>query len=259
MMQSAENPRAVAGDNNPPDPLLVEAEERIGTANRYLTERGDPGAWTAEIADKANFFIGQCGATWTALDNRRKDENRAWLAKQDAIYRDPLTLLVSAKDKLTALRRTYLKREEDRLAEEKRKTDAAAEAARKAAEEAERKAAEAATVKGGDPLRAELEARKAKEAAEEAAEAAAAAPVKAAISGTYSTRSTGLKDHWRAEITDLSAAFRHYNKKGHHAKASLEAAIRDAIFDYANAEAKRMKTEDAANFPPGIKFIKERK
>lgn len=171
------------GHNNPPDPLLIEATERVDTANKYLTERGDPSAWTAEIADKANFFIGQCGATWTALDNRRKDENRAWLAKQDAIYRDPLTLLVAAKDKLTALRRTYLKREEDRLAEEKRRAEAAAEAARKAAEEAERKAAEASTVKGGDPLRAELEAAKAKQAAEDAAEAAAAAPVKAHIEG----------------------------------------------------------------------------
>ncbi len=245
--------------NQPPDPLLAEAQERIDTANKYLVERGDPKAWTPEIADKANFFIGQCGETWTALDNRRKDENRAWLAKQDAIYKDPLTLLVSAKEKLTVLRRTYLRAEEDKLAEAKRKADAEAEAARKAAEDAERRAQEAVTAKGGDPLRAELAAQKAKEAAEEAAAAAAAVPAKAVITGAYSTRATGLKDSWSAVIEDINLATKNYMKKTHPSRPILVAAIRAAVQQIANGEARLLKTEDAANFPPGIKFIKERK
>lgn len=255
----AENPRAGMGGNLPPDPLLAEAQERIDTANRYLVERGDPAAWTPEIADKANFFVGQVGETWTALDNRRKDENRDWLAKQDKIYRDPLSLLASAKLKLIDIRRAYLKREEDRLAEERRKVEAAAAAAQKAAAEAERRAQEAATKKNGDPLRAELEAQKAREAAEAAAEAAAAAPVKATISGQYSARATGLKDSWRAEIDDISAAFKHYNNKKHPSRSILAAAVEVAIQSIADREARLLKTEDPANFPPGIKFIKERK
>lgn len=258
-METAENPRAVIGGNAPPDPLLAEAAERVDTANKYLIERGDPAKWTPEIADKANFFVGQIGETFTALDNRRKDENRAWLAEQDKKYKDPLALLTSAKAKLADLRRAYLKREEDRLAEERKKVEAAAELARKAAIEAENKAKEAAAIKGGDPLRAELEAQKAKEAADAAAEAAATAPTKAKIEGAYSTRATGLKDSWRAEITDISAAFKHYNGKKHPSRSILAAAVEAAIQSIADREARLLKTEDAATFPPGIKFIKERK
>ncbi len=117
----------------------------------------------------------------------------------------------------------------------------------------------AATYVGGDPLRAELDAKKAREAAESAAAAAAAAPQKAAITGQYSSRKTGLKDHWSAEITDISAAFKHYNNKKHPSREILAAAVEVAIQQIANKESVFLKTEDPANFPPGIKFIKDRR
>ena len=247
------------GHNNPPDPLIVEANERVDAASRWLTERGDAAKWDAAIADRGNFFITQLHATWDALDKQRLQEGRDFKKKQDEKYSDPLTLLVTAESKLNTLKRAYLKAEEDKLAAAKREADAKAEAARKAAEDAESRAQEAATKKGGDPLRAELDAKKAKEVADQLAEAAAVAPQKAVITGAYSTRATGLKDSWSAEITDLSAAFKHYNGKKHPSRTILATAIETAIKSIADREARLLKTEDAANFPPGIKFIKERK
>lgn len=254
---TAENPRAVAGGNNPPDPLIVEANERITTASKWLVER--PLITDMVTADKANFFISQLGATFTALDNRRKDENRDWLAKQDVIYKDPLALLIAAKTKLTDKRRDFLKREEDRLAIERRKAEEEAAAKIKAAEEAQRAAEAAAKKKGGDPLRAELAAQKAAEEAEAAQAKAEAAPERAQISGTYSQRATGLRDYWSATITDLNLALKHYGGKKHPSRLLIEAAIRECIQGIANKEAVVLKTEDEAHFPPGIKFLKERK
>jgi hypothetical protein len=113
-MNTAENPRAVAGDNSPPDPLLAEASERVDTCNKWLKERSDWEKWDPETADKANFFISQIGGTFDALDGRRLDEGREFKKQQDAVYKAPLALLTMAKDKLVPLRRAWLKREDDR-------------------------------------------------------------------------------------------------------------------------------------------------
>jgi hypothetical protein len=256
-MTTAENPRAVPGDNAPPDPLLTEASERVDAANRWLKERSDWTAWDADLADRANFFLSQIGATWKALDDRRLEEGREFKKKQDTVYKDPLSLLDLAKEKLAPLRRKWLQREEARLEEQRAKAAAEAEAARKAAAEAERKAAEAATKKGGDPLRAELEAQKAKDAAAEAEQKAESVPDRAQIKGAYSPRAKGLQDHWSATITDISLAFKHYNAKNNPNRSILAAAIQEAPQGIANAEAKRVKDENAG--PPGITFVKERK
>jgi hypothetical protein len=249
------NPRAVAGGNNPPDPLIVEADERIDTANKWLTERKEIA--DAEQADKANFFLSQIDATFKALDRRRIDEKNAFLAEQDKVYKTPLSLLERAKKALGDMRRAWLKKEEDRLAEEKRQAEAAAEAARKAAAEAAARAEAEAKKKGGDVLRAQHAAEEAAAKAEEVAAQAEAVPEKAQIKGAYSAKATGLRDVWSAEVTDLSLAFKHYNAKSNPNRTILAAAIEEAITGIANAEAKRIKDVDAA--PPGIKFIKERK
>jgi hypothetical protein len=257
MSAVAENPRAVPGDNNPPDPLLAEAAERVDNANRWLKERGKWEDWDAETADKANFFVSQIGATFDALDGRRLEEGREFKKKQDAVYKTPLTLLEMAKAKLVPLRRAWLQREDARVQEERRKAEAEVERKRKEAEDAERKAAEALKKKGGDPLRAELAAQQAQEAAAEAEQALGQMPEKAQIRGTFTTTAKGLSDFWSAEITDLSAAFKHYNAKNNPNKSILTAAISEAIQRIANAEAKRVKDETAG--PPGIAFKKERR
>jgi len=243
--------------NNPPDPLIAEMEERIDAANRWLKERPDWEKWDAETADKANFFIGQIAATRKALDDRRLEEGREFKKKQDEFYKDPLALLDLAKGKLMPLRTAWLKREEDRVRAEK---EAKEEAARKAAAEAEAarlKAEKAMKAKGGDPLRAELEAAKAAEKAAELQAEAESAPEKAQIKGNYSSRAAGLRDYWSAEVVDISAAFKFYNAKGNAKKERLALAIRAAIEKFADEDARELKDETKA--PPGIKFVKERR
>ncbi len=253
----AENPRAVMGANQPPDPLVVEANERIDNASKWLTERPDWKAWDLEMADKANFFIGQIGGTFTALDNQRKAENREWLAKQDEKYKAPLAMLEKARERLVPLRREWLKREDDKVQEARRKAEAIAEAARLAAAEAERKAQEAESKKGGDPIRASYEADQAHRVAEEAAAAVEAAPTRATIKGQYTSIATGLREYWSGEITDLSEAFKHFNKTSNPYKTVITAAITAAIQSIADKEAKLHK--DKTKAPPGITFLMEKR
>jgi hypothetical protein len=249
------NDRIGIGGNNPPDPLILEADERIDAANRLLTEHA--AVTDMETADRVNFFAGQIQATFDALDGQRLQEGRDFTAAQKAKYHTPLELLKAAKAKVVALRVAFLKREEDRLADQRRQAEAEAKAIADRAAAAAAKAEAEAKKKGGDPLRAEQEARRLAQEAQDAQEAAAAAPTKAAITGAYSARASSLKDYWSAEIEDLSAAFKHYNRKGTGTKAALEKVIRECIGRLADADAKLLKDETKA--PPGIKFIKERK
>lgn len=258
-MAEAENPRAVPGSNNPPetDPLIVEANERIDIANRYLIERGDIDKWDKELADKVNAFTEQVTTTRKVLDDQRLQEGRDFDAKQRTKYAGPLTLLLNAKNALVALRRTYLLKEEAKLEAERKAKE---EAARKATEEAEaiaRHAEEEAKKKGGDPLRAELQAQQAKEKAQELQEQAAAAPVKAQISGHFSSRAKGLSDYWSAVVEDLGEAVKYYRAKKNPNKPIIDAAILEAVQQIANAEAKMHKDETKA--APGIRYIKERR
>ncbi len=249
------DPRLGIGGNSPPDPLILEADERIDAANRLLTEVGE--VTDMETADKVNFFAGQIQATWKALDDQRLQEGRDFDAAQKTKYRTPLELLVAAKAKVVALRVAFLKKREDELAEQKRQAEAEAKAIADRAAAAAAKAEAEATRKGGDPLRAEQEARRLAQEAADAKEAAAAAPTKASITGAYSARASSLKDYWSAEIEDLSAAFKHYNRKGTGTKAALEKVIRECIERLATDDARIFKDETKA--PPGIKFKKERK
>lgn len=246
--------------NNPPepisdDPLLIECSERIDAANRLLTEVGE--ITDMETADKVNFFAGQIQATWKALDDQRLQEGRDFTATQTKKYRTPLELLVAAKAKVVAIRVAFLQKEEDRLAEQKRKAEDEAKRIADEAAAAAKRAEEQVTKKGGDPLRAEQEARRLAQEAEEARQAAAAAPTKAQITGAYSPRATGLRDVWSGEVTDVSAAFKYYNAKTNPYRTTLARAVLEALQDIANRDAKLIK--DEAKAPPGIRFIKERK
>lgn len=242
--------------NNPPDPLIVEADDRIDTANKWLVERKE--ITDADMADKAAFFISQVDATFKALDSQRMDEKRVFLADQDKKYKTPLSLLELAKEKLVVLRRTWLKKEQDRVDAERATAQKRIDDARKVAEEAQARAdKEAAKKKGGDVLRTEIAAQEAKDAIVSAVEAAAAVPERAQIKGTYTTKAVGLRDYWSAEITDFSAAFKFYNTKGNPKKDRLALAIKAAIDKFADEDAKAIK--DITKPPPGITFKMEKR
>lgn len=254
-MDTTTDPRLQMGGNNPPEPLLVEAAERIETANKWLSERKE--ITDAETADKLSFFISQADATWKALNEQRLQEGRDFDAAQKKKY-TPLPLLLLAKEKLVPIRSAWLKKEQDRLETERAAAQKVIDDARKAAEEAVQKAVEeAAKDKGGNVLEAEMAAEEAKARISEAEKAAEAVPERAHIKGAYTTKAVGLKDYWSAEVTDLSAAFKHYNSKKNPRREALNDAIREAIQDFANKDAKALK--DVTLAPPGVTFKMEKK
>lgn len=251
-MDTLINPAAVIGNNNPPDQLLEEANERIAAANRWLIERDDITKWDDEIADKIGGFKTQVGATRKQLDDRRLQEGRDFDAKQDAIYKDPLALLKAAYTSIDAKIKAYLKAKQDRLDAEKAAAEAEARRIQKEAEDAQRKAEEAAKQKGADVLRAQLEAAKAKEKAEAAVQAAAAPVERAAIKGTFTQRAVTLKTYWDARIVDEQAALKAYAKH-----PDIRAAALAAILKIAKADA--VATKDPAKAKPGTEYFSEQR
>ncbi|HVY51878.1 MAG TPA: hypothetical protein VHA07_10010 [Devosia sp.] len=248
-----DNPRAVIGANNPPEPieferLSVEANERIDVANRWLTER--PEITDAEMADRAAGFEAQLRGTTKALDDARRAEKKPLedqLKAIDARYRPLTDLLAKAKDMIVARRNAWLRAEEVRLAREKAAAEAEARRRREEAAAAQRRAEEAARQAGADALRAQQAAEDAARRAAAAEQVAAKAPEKAVIKGDYTARAVGLRSNWTAVVTDEAAALRSYGKHPVVRKAALEAALKLAI-----AEAKAAKDPNAAK--PGFRF-----
>lgn len=260
-MAEAENPRAVPGGNNPPepvkDPLTIEAEERIATGNRYLTERADVTQWDDDMVQKVNAFISQTTATWNAIDSKRKKEKTAAIEAVERLYRDDLDMMLSLKNQLVAKRSTYLLAKEAQLKKEQAAREAEAREKQRLADEAQRKIEEEAAKVGGKPLEAERAALTAQVAADDAAAEAEKTPARATTGSGYGARSTGLRDYWSATIDDASLAFKHYNKKGNPFKAQLAKAVLAAIEDIANKDANVQKVEGGD--VPGITFKKDRR
>lgn len=236
------------GGNNPPDPLFLEADERINNANRWLTERKEIA--DAEQADKAGGFRSQLSGTWKAIDERRLQENRDWAAAQKAKYDAPLDLLSRAITAIKAMSDAWLKKEDARIAEAKRQQEAAALKLRQEAEEAARKAKEDAERAGADVLRAQADADAKLKAAEDAAKLAAKPVERAAIKGDYTTRAITFRTYWSARVSDRAAMLKHYGKREEVRVAAADAALKLAI-----AEAKSLK--DASKAPPGVIFFSE--
>lgn len=247
----AENPRAKMGDNAPPDPLITEADERVDTANKWLTDRKE--ITDAEMADKASFFIGQVDATFKALDRQRLDAKNTFLAEQDKVYKTPLSLLERAKAKLVEMRRAWLLKEQTRVETERAAAQKKIDDARREAEEAQKRAEkEAAKKRGGDVLRTELAAEEAAAKVAEAEKAAEAVPERAQIKGAYTTKAVGLREYWSASVDDFTEAFKVYKKR-----PAVILAIKAAVEKEADADAKKFKDKTLA--PKGVTFNMEKR
>ena len=241
----AENPRAVSGNNLPPEEARV--NDLVANANRWLAER--PELTDQEMADKCSAFIDQITAMLKDLDKQRRAEKKPHedAAKAvDARFKPLTALLEKAKDllkpKLTAW---MLKLQRDRD-----------EAARLAREEAQRKAEEAARAaeeaeKATDVVGASVAAEEAARAAEEAEKQAAKAekaPVN--LQSAMGARTKSLRTVWRARVTSHAKALWHFRD---------HPDVIDVIERLANAEARAeaAKNEGISTIP-GVEFYAEK-
>jgi hypothetical protein len=222
-----DEPMLGMGHNLPPteaDVARERVEGLVSAANRWARER--PEITDAETAARANDFLEQLAAEAKKLELQRRAEKRPHedAAKAvDARYRPLADMVGACKLVVTALHSAWLRREQDRLAIERRRKEAEAREAQRLADEAARKAAAAASVSDL------IAASEAERAAKEASAAAAAVPERAQTRGQLSGRARSLKTTWHARVVDPYAAIRHYRDR---------AEVRELVERLANADAR---------------------
>lgn len=190
--------------HNSRTPEQMRVDDLMAAANTWLdTVKEITDEETAKACDD---FLKQVKDEADALEKARKALNKPLedqvKANNDA-YRPLSAMLEKAKALLTPLKTKWLKREQDRIAAEKKAKEDEALKALQAAEDAKR----AATTSIQAAVQAD-EAQKAADAAMAAVEAANKA--KAQVKGNYATRSSGLRTYWSATITDYTKAAIHY-------------------------------------------------
>lgn len=222
---------AEMGHNNPPSedtrsPAQKRVDDLMAAANTWLstvTEITD-----AETAKACDDFLQQVKDEAAALETERKAFNKP-LEDQVKTNNDsfrPLTaLLAKAKDLLTPLKTKWLKREQDRIAAEKKAAEDEALRKLQAAEDARRAAATS--------VQAAVQADEAQRAADTAMVAfEAVSKAKAQVKGDWVPRSSGLRTYWSAVVIDQRKAVNHYVD---HPKMVV------LVQELANADAREMK------------------
>jgi hypothetical protein len=232
------------GHNRPPEPTPIErASELVANANLWLTtveEIND-----ADRAGRAQTFVNQLRENRDKLEAARKAERAPFDLAISAIqikYKQPDGLTGIALQKLLALLKPWLDKEQKRIDDEQRARQVEAE---KTAAEAEALRKAAATA--ADPVEAELRARDAAKAAEQAARAAKRKPERAQVKSDLAPRAMGLTTRWHARVVDERLALKSYAKNETVRLACLEVATK-----LATQLARSAKTKDAA--PPGFEF-----
>lgn len=201
------NKIAEIGHNNPPEPTLYEVAYARMAALHEIAESwldGEPAKSQAEL-DELSAILEEARKAKKEVDEARKTEAKPFdegKAEVQARYNPLLKNADQIADAVKAAMAPFMAK----LEAEKR---ARAEEERRKAEEA-RKAAEAAAAAAN---RANLAEREAAEMAIEAAakaERIAKAAEKDKAKGAGGARAVTLRDDWQAELTDLTAACRHY-------------------------------------------------
>ena len=162
---------------------------------------------SAEQAERLTDFVTGARDLYKRVEDARKADKKPWddLGKQVQGAYTPLAAKVERIAKsMKAMQADWLRREDARIAEEKRQAEAAARAEREAAERA---AAEAAA---RNDISGQVEAEEALKAAEKA-EKAAAKPAKAQVgSATGAGRKMSLRETKHAKVINRRACFAYF-------------------------------------------------
>lgn len=241
------NPNTGIGGNLPPEPIdpfdaiKRRVEDLVKAANEWLASV--PEITDETTATACDSFLSQVKAEIKALDEDRKainEPHRKAIAENDERFRPITAMLKKVQDLLSPKKTAWLKREQERIAEERRKAEE--EALRKLQE------AEAAAAKEPTTVEEAVAAEEKIKAAESAIKMAdRLAKAKAQVKGDLSARASGLRTYWHARITDYQAALKHY---GEHPK------VREVVQSLADADARTQK--DALNVP-GVEAYSDQK
>lgn len=205
MTDIIDDPRLTIGANNPPvdpfDALKVNADDLLEQARTIAkVENADQLKAVETLADDLRDAADALEAERVA---RKKPHDEAIDAIQSTFnpYLAPLKNKVPGKIPLAL--DVVLKAKTPYLQEQERLRREEAERVRKAAEEAARVAAEAARAAAGE----DMEAREEVEVLVVQAQAMARNAVRAEAA---TTKGTGLRSYWSAELVDPMAALNHY-------------------------------------------------
>lgn len=224
------------------DAFTAEATEIADAASEWANVEITTETKAGELKD----FLDTARAKLKEIEERRKVEKQPFLdagRDVDAAFKKVTGIIEQASKLAKAPLEAFL-REQQRIADEKRRAEQ--EAARKAAEEAERELLIAERNRNAAAMAEAEEKRKEAEEAAKAAEADARVKVSSAT-GTGANR-TGLRTVRSARISNINQAMLHY--RGH-------ADLVECITRLANADIRAAK--GAAITIPGIEIIEEKK
>ena len=244
-----DNEKAGIGHNNGPvfnteivEAFAAEASEIADAASEWA----DVEITTATKAGELKDFLDTARAKIKEIEERRKAEKQPFLdagREIDANFRKVAGIIEQAVKLARAPLEAFL-REQQRIADEKRRAEQVA--ARKAAEEAERERLIAERNRNAAAM-AEAD-EKAKKAAEARKAAEAEARVKVASATGTGTNRTGLRTVRSARLSNINQAMLHYRDRQD---------LHDLIVRMANADIRAAKGHSIKI--PGIDIYEEQK
>jgi hypothetical protein len=143
-LDGPQNPRAVAGNNNPPAGAIERSKDTLADLQQFLKD--EPVICDEDKARYAKGLIERAKSSWSDMDAERDGKVRPLnerVREINANYKSPMAVIRSALDLATGRLDTFFNEQREKAEEE----------ARKAAEEAERKIQEA-----NDAIKAKTEA-----------------------------------------------------------------------------------------------------
>jgi hypothetical protein len=209
MTDTAENPRAVIGSNQPSpyEAIKLDADTLMETAQGFLD--GQP-ITTQAVADEVGKLLDMARKGRAAAEEQRKAEAKPFDDGKKAVQALWTPLTDEKTGKFALITSTAKKALAPFLAAEQRRIDEEAAAARKLADEATAKAQEALRASSDDLAKREAAEQLLKDAKK--ADTAANKAEKGKALATGGARSVSLRKVWSAELVNANVALSHYKK-----------------------------------------------